>query len=271
MQRSLLEESQIYPALEELQLGYWLSKTREYLTADDPAVRALLSRESPETVADRLVRGTRLADPAVRRRLYEGGLSAIQASDDPMIRFVLASEGLGRAVRGRWEQRVSGPTDAAAERIARARFAVYGESVYPDATFSLRLSYGRVAGWTYQGRSITPFTRMGGLWERATGQSPYDAAPRMLAARARLDPNTVFDFTTTNDIIGGNSGSPLINANGEVIGAAFDGNIHSLGGAYYFDPAINRTIVVSTAAITEALTDVYGQEHLVRELTGGGR
>ncbi len=268
LQRALFEESQVYPALEELQLGFWLSKTREYLTVDDPAVRALLGRESPETLADRLVRGTRLADPAVRRRLFEGGLPAIQRSDDPMIRFVLATEGLGRNARSQWEQRVSGPTDAAAERIARARFAIYGDQVYPDATFSLRLSYGRVAGWTYRGRTITPFTRIGGLWERATGQSPFDAAPRILAARSRLDPNTVFNFTTTNDIIGGNSGSPVVNAAGDVIGAAFDGNIHSLGGAYFFDPAVNRTVVVSTAAITEALTDVYDQDHLVRELTG---
>ena len=268
LQRSIVEESQVYPELERLQLGFWLSKTREYLTADDPAVRGLLGRESPEGLAQRLVTGSRLGDAAVRRRLYEGGLAAVQRSDDPMIRFALATEGLGRTVRGQWEQRVAGPTDAAAERIARARFATYGTEVYPDATFSLRLSYGRVAGWTYRGRTITPFTRYGGLYERATGQSPFDLPPRFVAAQSRLDPNTVFDFTTTNDIIGGNSGSPVVNANGEVIGAAFDGNIHSLGGAFFFDPAVNRTIVVSTAAITEALTDVYDQPQLVRELMG---
>ncbi len=268
LQRQLTEESQVYPEIEKMQLGFWLSKTREYLTADDPAVRGLLGRESPEGLAERLVSGSRLGDAAVRRRLYEGGLPAIQQSTDPMIRFVLATEGLGRTVRSQWEQRVSGPTDSAAERIARARFAIFGDTVYPDATFSLRLSYGRVAGWTYRGRTVTPFTRVGGLYERGTGQSPFDIAPRFVSARSRLDPNTVFDFTTTNDIIGGNSGSPVVNANGEVIGAAFDGNIHSLGGNYFFDPAVNRTVVVSTAAITEALTDVYDQPQLVAELTG---
>lgn len=268
LEHNLLDEAPIYPGIEQIQLEFWLSKTREYLTADDPGVRALLGRDSPEQLSQRLVSGTRLADVGVRRRLWEGGLAAIQASDDPMIQFVLRTEGLGRTVRAQWEQRVSGPTDNAAERIARARFAVFGSNVYPDATFSLRLSYGRVAGWTYRGRTIPAFTYMRGLYDRGTGQAPFDVAPRFLRAQSRIAGDTVYDFTTTNDIIGGNSGSPVINAAGEVIGAAFDGNIHSLGGAYFFDPAVNRTIVVSTAAITEALRTVYEQPQLVNELTG---
>ena len=269
LEHRILDEAPVYSGIEQILLEFWLSKTREYLTADDPNVRALLGRDSPEQLSQRLVSGTRLGDPAVRRRLWEGGLAAIQASDDPMIQFALRTEGLGRTVRTQWEQRVSGPTDNAAERIARARFAVYGSNVYPDATFSLRLSYGRVAGWTSRGRTIPPFTYFRGLYERGTGQTPFDVAPRFTRAQSRLNLDTVYDFTTTNDIIGGNSGSPVINANGEVIGAAFDGNINSLGGAYFFDPAVNRTIVVSTAAITEALRTVYEQPQLVSELTGG--
>jgi hypothetical protein len=157
--------------------------------------------------------------------------------------------------------------DRATERLARARFAIYGASVYPDATFTLRLSYGKVAGWTYRGRTIAPFTTFRGLYERATGSEPFQIAPRWVAARDKLSLETVFNFVTTNDIIGGNSGSPLVNAQGEVLGAAFDGNIHSLGGDYGYDGAVNRTIVVSTAAATEALLHVYGQTGLVQELT----
>jgi S1-C subfamily serine protease len=124
-----------------------------------------------------------------------------------------------------------------------------------------------VAGWTYRGKTIAPFTTFSGLYTRATGQAPFDLDPRWVAAKDRLNPDTIFDFSTTNDIIGGNSGSPMIDAAGDVIGAAFDGNIHSLGGDYGFDPALNRTVAVSAAAITEALTKVYAADGLVKELS----
>lgn len=266
VERSVTEARPVDASLEELYLAFWLSKSREYLTVDDPAVKALLGKESPEALARRLVAGSRLADPAVRKALWTGGLKAVQASQDPLIRFVLATDKDARAARDAWESRVSGPVDRAAERIAQARFAIYGDKVYPDATFTLRLSYGKIDGWTHRGRTVEPFTRFSGLFERATGAEPYALAPRWLAARTKLNPDTVFNISTTNDIIGGNSGSPLINAQGEVIGAVFDGNIHSLGGNYGYDPALNRTIAVSAAAITEALDKVYGQTALVREL-----
>ena len=142
-----------------------------------------------------------------------------------------------------------------------------GETVYPDATFSPRLSFGRVEGWTWRGPPVKPFTTIGGLYERATGVEPYALAPSWIAARARLDPATVLNFVTSNDVVGGASGSPAIDASGQVSGAAFDGNIHSLGGAYGADPALNRTVVISTAAVTEALDKVYGQDALLKELT----
>ncbi|MDB5459914.1 MAG: peptidase [Caulobacteraceae bacterium] len=268
IRKDLLDDRPVDPELERLYLVFWLSKTREYLTADDPDAKALLGKESPEALAARLVEGSRLADPAVRRALWDGGQAAIAASDDPMIRFVRATDERARRVRGMWELQVAAPSDTATQRVAAARFAVYGRSTYPDATFSLRLTYGKVAGWTERGRAVDPYTRLAGLYERATGDDPYRLPPRWLAARERLDGATVLDLTTTNDIIGGNSGSPLINARGQVVGAVFDGNIHSVGGDYGYDGARNRTIAVSTAAISEALDKVYGRKQLLAELAG---
>lgn len=267
-ERRVLTPGKLEPELEQLNLEFWLLKSREYLGTDRAAVDTLLGKESPEALAARLVSGTKLGDPAVRKALWEGGAEAVRASDDPMIQFVLRMDGAARAARKTWEADVTGPTERAAERVARARFAVYGDSVYPDATFSLRLSYGKVAGWTWQGTEVAPFTTFGGLYARATGSAPYALAPRWVAAETRLNPDTVYNFVTTNDIIGGNSGSPVINARGEVIGAAFDGNIHSIAGAYGYDGGVNRTVVVSTAAITEALLKVYGRDGLVKELLG---
>jgi hypothetical protein len=267
MQKELLDEARVDLPLEQIYLEFWLSKTREYLTADDPLTALVLGKDSPEALSARLVAGSRLGDVAVRRALWDGGMAAIQASDDPMIQFALKIDPAARELRRTWETKVSGPTDAAAAKIAQARFAAYGDAVYPDATFTLRLSYGKVAGWTWHGTTIPATTRFKGLYERATGAEPYKLAPRWLAAKDRLNPDTVFDFVTTNDIIGGNSGSPVISAKAEILGAAFDGNIHSLGGDYGYDGAINRTVVVSTAAATEALHKVYGADSLVRELS----
>ncbi|MCA3741214.1 MAG: S46 family peptidase [Alphaproteobacteria bacterium] len=266
LEKQLLDASPVDPALEQLELEFWLLKTREYLTADDPVTRLLLGRESPEALSQALVSGSKLGDPAVRKALWEGGEAAVAASDDPMIRYALKIDAEARAVRKAWETQVSAPTEAAAARIASARFAVYGDKVYPDATFSLRLSYGKVAGWTWRGREVPPTTTLAGLYERATGAEPFRVADRWLAARDRMNLDAVFNFVTTNDIVGGNSGSPVISAKGEILGAAFDGNIHSLGGNYGYDGTLNRTVVVSAAGATEALRHVYGADALVREL-----
>ena len=267
VERRLLGEVPVYPWLEELSLAFWLSKTREYLTADSADVRLLLGRDSPETLAANLVSGSRLADPAVRRALWEGGQAAIDASDDPMIRFVRAHDARAREIRAAFEAQYEGPVTAAQARLAAARFAAYGDANYPDATFTLRLSYGTVQGWEERGRPVPTTTQLGGIFDRATGQEPF-VLPRAFAAnRARIDANIVYNFVTTNDIIGGNSGSPVLDREGAVIGAAFDGNIHSLGGAFGYDGRMNRTVVVSTAAITEALTDIYPNAGILRELT----
>ncbi|HTY50887.1 MAG TPA: S46 family peptidase [Steroidobacteraceae bacterium] len=267
--KSLLDPEPVYPDLERLTLEFWLSKLRENLTADSPDTRLFLGKDSPETLAARLA-ASRLADPAVRKALWDGGLAAVRASSDPMIRFVLATDAASRAVRGQYEQEVTGPVDRAAQRIAHARFAIYGTSVYPDATFSLRLSYGKVEGWNDNGTPVPAFTYFAGLWERATGQFPFALTPRWQHAQDKVDPHTVFDFVSDNDIIGGNSGSPAIDAAGDVVGAVFDGNIDSLGGDFGFDDRNNRAVSVSTAAITEALRNVYDARALVAELTGPG-
>ncbi len=270
LSKTLLDPQPVYPELEQVALEYWLSKLRENLTADASGTKIFLGKDSPEALSARLAQ-SKLGDPAVRKALWDGGMAAVQASDDPMIKFVLATDAASREVRKQYEERVSGPTDRAAQKIARARFAIYGTNVYPDATFTLRLSYGKVEGWTDNGATVPPFTYYRGLWERATGQFPFDLAPRWRSAQAKVNPGTVLDFTSDNDIIGGNSGSPVINAKGEVVGAAFDGNIESLGGAFGFDDRVNRTVSVSTAAITEALRNVYGNETLAAELTGRTR
>jgi hypothetical protein len=268
LRKQVLDAEPVDTDTEQLALEFWLSKAREYLTADDPNTTLLLGRESPEALSARLVKGSRLADPAVRKALWDGGLKAVTASTDPMIQYLLKIDPRAREIRSAYDEQVAGPTAQAAEKIAKARFAVYGDSLYPDATFTLRLSYGKIAGWTYRGTTVAPFTTFAGLYARATGEEPFDLDPRWIAAKDKLDPNTVFDIASTNDIIGGNSGSPLINAKAEVIGAVFDGNIHSLGGDYGYDGALNRAVSVSTAAITEALQKVYGEQALAAELTG---
>jgi hypothetical protein len=255
------------PALEELKLSFWLSKAREFLTADDPLLKKLLGRESPEALAHRLVSGSELGDIAVRRRLIAGGAVAVGASTDPLIAFVRGFEPDARALAERHRKEVSEIKIAALERIAVMRFKVYGDAVYPDASGTLRLSYGSVAGWTEPtGRQVAPFTDFAGLFERATGADPYRLAPTWEAVRGKLSPQTIFDVSTNNDIIGGNSGSPLLDRNGEVVGCVFDGNIHSLGGFYLFDPELNRTVALASTAIEEALAKVYGLQRIVDEL-----
>ena len=258
-------ETPIAIDMEEIRLRFWLSKTREYLTVDNPEVQAMLGRESPEALAERLISGTRMADPAFRAQAAMMTTEQM-AEADPLLAFVIANDAAAQAVGARWAAEVNAPTARAAEQVAQARFAVYGTNQYPDATFSLRLSYGQVEGWTHRGVTVPPFTYMGGLYERATGSEPFNAAQAFLDAEDRVNKDTVYDFVSTNDTIGGNSGSPVINADGEVIGAAFDGNIHSLGGSFGYDGTLNRTVSVSTAAITEALRNIYPSPHLLEEL-----
>jgi hypothetical protein len=256
----------VYPALEKLTLSFGLERMREWLGPDAPIVRQLLTKDSPDTLAARLIEGSQLADPEVRRRLWDGGAARVDASHDPMIELARSVDAPARAVRKSFEDDVEAPVDAASERIARARFSAYGTSLPPDATFTLRLNFGTVQGWKEEGREIGPFTHLSRLFERATGQDPFRVPDGWLAVRAQLDPQTLFNLSTSNDIVGGNSGSPLIDATGKLVGLMFDGNIHSIAGSYWYDPLLNRAVAVDPAIMLEALRKVYKANELLTEL-----
>ncbi|MFZ9708480.1 MAG: S46 family peptidase [Steroidobacteraceae bacterium] len=266
LRQSLAAPAPIYPELERLTLSFSFERMREWLGPDHPTVRALLSKDSPDTLATSLIAGSTLADPAVRLSLWEGGRAAIEASTDPMIRLARSVDPLSRTLRKRYEDEVEAPIATASARIARARFALYGTEVYPDATFTLRLNFGTVQGWREKGREIAPFTRLDTAFTRATGQEPFRIPASWERAKSKLDVSTPFNLSTNNDIVGGNSGSPLLNARGELVGLMFDGNIHSISGSYWFDTEKNRSIAVHTAVMHEALDKVYNAQALLQEL-----
>jgi len=270
--RELLAQRPVHTEREVLLLSHWLGRVREALGPDHPAVRRLLGAEAPEDLAARVIAGTGLADPAVRRALWDGGAEAVDGSADPAIAFARTVDAVGRAARARWEERVLGPERKAEAVLARARLEALGTSGYPDATFSPRLSFGRVRGFEKEGVQVGPFSFLGGAFERHTGRPPFALPPSVLAARERLDPAVPYVLVTTNDIIGGNSGSAMVNRRREVVGLAFDGNLPSLGGEYAFDEAGgNRCLAVHSAAILELLRKVYRAERLAGELQPAGR
>lgn len=271
LEQFLFSSAPVHPEFERTTLAWSLEKFRQALGANAPIVHEVLGRESPDQLARQLVGGTTLASVADRRKLWEGGLKAIQASKDPMIRLALQVDPAARAVRKQVEDEVDAPVRKASEMIAKAQFARYGTSIYPDATFTLRLSYGRLKGWVEHGTEVRPFTHFAGLYKRATGSDPFKLPGDWIRAKDKLNLSTPFDFVTTNDIIGGNSGSAVINAKGEAVGLIFDGNIHSLGGAFWYDERLNRAVAVDSAALIEALRKVYGDDALANELVNGKR
>jgi hypothetical protein len=266
IERELYAYVPVYPELEVLTLSYSLERMREWLGPDDPVVRRLLSKESPDALAARLIAETKLDDAELRKQLWVGGKAAVGASLDPMIELARSIDADARAVRRQFDDEVEAPTAAAAERIAAARFKAYGTNVYPDATFTLRLNYGTVQGWVENGTPVEPITHLGRAFERATGASPFKIPDSWMKAKDRLDMRTPFCISTNNDIVGGNSGSPMIDAGGRIVGLMFDGNIHSIAGHYWFNPADNRAIAVHPAIIREALDKVYGAGWLLSEI-----
>ena len=258
----------VYADLEQLTLSYSLERMREWLGPDHPVVRRMLATESPDALAKRLIESSSLKDAAARRALWTGGAAAVAASTDPMIVLARSVDAESRALRKRYEDQVEAPADAASEALARARFAAYGTDVYPDATFTLRLNFGTVQGWVENGAPVAPFTRLSRAFERATGADPFRIPDSWQKVKGNLDLNTPFNLSTNSDIVGGNSGSPLIDARGRIVGLMFDGNIHSIAGSYWFDTVRNRAIAVHPAIMKEALTKVYGADALYRELGG---
>ncbi|MFZ0823766.1 MAG: S46 family peptidase [Terriglobales bacterium] len=269
VQQQLSAAAPVYKDLEELSLTLSFTVIRRDLGTDDAFVRKMLGKDSPEQLAHKLVSGTHLEDPKVREELYKGGQSAIDASTDPMIRFAASLNDELLAVRKNYEARVDAPTREAAEKIAKARFAVYGTSVDPDATFTLRLSYGTVKGFdNAEGKWVEPYTNIGGLFERATGADPYKLPESWLRAKSSLNLSLPMNLSTTNDTTGGNSGSPLIDKDANVVGLLFDGNIFSLGGDYGYDAAKNRSVCVDSRALLEGMRKVYHLDRIVDEIEG---
>jgi len=252
---------------EKLALTFSLEKMREWLGPDSEYVHKILGNDSPATLATRLINDSKLDDPTVRKTLWEGGSAAVKASDDPLIKLMLDIDPDSRALREKYETEVEAPEIRGAEMIADARFKVFGTDIYPDATFTLRVTYGSVKGWEEKGKLIDPFTHTGRLFERTTGERPFKLPTTWIDARESLNPDTPFNFSASTDITGGNSGSPMVAADGTLVGLAFDGNIHSIAGGYWFDETLNRTVGVNTAIMLEALDTVYGADHLLNELT----
>ncbi len=267
----LFSPAPIDDEFETFKLAFSLTKMREFLGPDHAFVKKVLGQESPEELAKRLVSGTKLRDVELRRKLWEGGKAAVDASQDPMIALARLVDADSRTVRKMYEDEIEGPQKKGAEAIAQARFALEGTSSYPDATFTLRLSFGTVKGWTEGKRTIAPFTTFAGAFDRATGREPFALPQSWIAAKPRLDLQTKLNFVATTDIIGGNSGSPVVDREGRAVGLVFDGNIWSLGGNYGFDEALNRTVAVDAAAITHALDRIYGATRVLEELLPGGK
>lgn len=262
----LFSTAPVYPDYEKVKLAWSLTKLREWLGADDAFVKQVLGKESPEMLAKKLVDGTQLGDPAVRKALWEGGADAVARSGDPFIVLARSVDPQSRAIRKQYEDQVESIIDKNSELIAAARFEKYGTRVYPDATFTERFSFGEVKGWDEKGVPVKPFTDIGGAFAHATGSYPFALPESWLAAKDKLNLQQRLDFVTTNDIIGGNSGSPVINRNAEVVGLVFDGNIHSLGGDYWYDERLNRAVSVHSGAILEALRKVYHADRLADEI-----
>jgi hypothetical protein len=228
-----------------------------------------LQGKDPVTRAAELVDNTTLKSPSVRKLIASGGVKAIQESYDPMIQLALIADKSARAVRKDYEENVQEPENQAYAQIANAIFKIQGTSTYPDATFTLRLSYGQVKGYQEGSETIAPMTTMGGAFEHESKHgavSPWVLPKSWHDKKAQLDLSTPLDFVSTNDIIGGNSGSPVVNKAGELVGLIFDGNIQSLTADYFYSDVQNRAVSVHSSAMREALKKIYGAEALANEL-----
>ena len=270
LEQSLYSPAPIHLDFEKLKLADSLEFMVELLGKDNVLSKQVLDGKSPEARANELIDGTKLADVNYRKELAKGGPAAIAASTDPMIVVAREIDDKAREVRKRYESEVTGVERSSYSKIARALFETEGTKLYPDATFTLRLSYGAIEGYTENGKKIPPFTTLGGLYNRADAfkqKFPYNLPPRWLEKKSEIDLNTPFNFVSTNDIIGGNSGSPTINQNGELVGLIFDGNIQSLVGDFMYDPSVNRAISVDSRGMLEVLKKVFNANEIAAELT----
>lgn len=268
----LLSPAPVYLALQQRLLTTVLGVAQQNLGASDAFVRAAFNgAATPAAAAAAALANTKLTDPAVRKALLDGGLAAVQASQDPLIAFARRVEPVQRETTEWFRNEIQSVERQAGEQLGLARFAIYGKSTYPDATFTLRLSYGTVKGYPMNG-TVAPYeTTFYGLYNRADGfnnKPPFNLPDRYRKAVSVLNLATPFNFVNTCDIVGGNSGSPVINRNGELVGLIFDGNIESLVGTYVYDESNNRAVAVHPGAMMEALRKLYHADALVNELEG---
>jgi len=272
LELKLFSAAPIYPEFEDAKLAHSLAHWKKTMP-DDPLVERVLQGRSPAVAARQIVEGSKLADVRVRRNLAAGGKAAIEASDDPMIKLALGVDADARAVRKTREDEVEGVEAASYAKIARALFDEKGDAVYPDATFTLRLAFGVVKGYQIPPRSIPAYTTIGGAFAHAKShgdQPPYELPKSWFLARdsGKLNLGTPLNFVSTADIIGGNSGSPVVNRDNEIVGLIFDGNIQSLVLDFGYDDRIARAVSVDSRAIIEALRSIYHADRVVEELTG---
>ena len=243
----------------------------ELLGGEDPSVVKALAGLPPRLRAEQLVLGSKLADVAERKRLYEGGKSVVDACKDPLIELARLFDAENRALRKRYEDEVEAVEREAYAKIAAAQFAVFGEEIYPDATFTLRLAFGTVRGYTDNGQAVEPYTTLAGMYARSAerdNEPPWEVPERWVEKKSALALDTEYNFVSDCDIIGGNSGSPVVNAKGEVVGLIFDGNIQSLVLDIAYEGEQARAVSVDSRAIVESLRSVYEMRELASELTG---
>ncbi len=266
LELQIFSPAPIYDSLEITQLADALGLLVDELGADDPLVEQVLGQSTSQELAEYLVKGTRLKDVEVRRKLAAGGLEAVKTCDDPMIALAHQVDAVARAIRQRYEDEVESVERSQGSLVAKVLFQVRGRSIAPEATFTLRLSYGVVKGYAEAGKGIPWSTTFRGLYQRATGQPPYRLPQRFRDKKAALDLDTPFNFVSTADIIGGNSGSPVVNTKGEVVGLIFDGNLAMLPNRFLYRDLQARAIAVHSEAILEALRKVYAADALLKEL-----
>ena len=266
----LYSRAPIYDDLEETTLADQLQEAIESLGKDHPFVKAALGGMTPAEVAKEVVSGTKLKDVEARKALVEGGAAAVETSKDPMVLLARRIDPLARELRKWVEDEVEAVTTRAGEKLAQARWKILGKTVPPDATFTLRLAYGVVKSYPAEGTKVATRTTFHGLYDRSAAfgnKAPWDLPKRYVERKSALDLTTPLNFISTADIIGGNSGSPVINRSGEFVGVIFDGNIQSLALDYFYTEEQARAVAVDSRGILEALRKVYDAVALADELT----
>jgi hypothetical protein len=272
LEQSLFSTAPIYKSLETVTLADSLADLHNTLGATDPVVQKILGGKSPAELATTLIEGTKLEDVAVRKQLYSGGAAAVDASTDPLIVLARSIDPDSRAIRKIYDDQIDAVERQAGAKIAEARFSEAGFSNPPDATFTLRLAYGAVKGYEENGNQTPYFTTFAGAFQHAAdhgSQPPYRLPERWTASKSKLNLQTPLDFVATADTIGGNSGSPIVNPQGEIVGVNFDRNVQAISRNFFFDDKQGRNVSVDVRGIQEALRDLYGATALANELIAG--